>query len=77
MTQESFNKLQEYEKVLINAVKCDFVHLSSFEFAKIANIYKEVFGIELTKTQKNCNTCRLNALKKKKKGIYTTRNKGY
>lgn len=64
MTQESYEKLIEYDKVLTNAVRCDFIHLSSLEFCKIAVIYKEVFGEELTPRQKNCNTCRLNAIKK-------------
>lgn len=64
MTQEQFEKLKPWEKVLNNAVRCDFIHLSATEFNKIAEIYEEVLGEKLTVRQRNCNTCRLNALKK-------------
>ena len=63
MNKETFEKLKPYEVQLRNAVNCDFVHMSSYDFCKVANIYAEVFGKELTQRQKNCNTCRLNALK--------------
>ena len=63
MTQEQYNKLKEKERVLINAVKNDFVHLTFVEFQFFADIYAEVFGKALRKSQMNCNTCRLNALK--------------
>ena len=64
MTQEIFERLNKFEKVLSNAVRCDFVRVSSLDFCEIAGIYAQLFGVELTQRQKNCNTCRLNALKK-------------
>ena len=64
MTQEQFEKLEKYESSLNNAVKNSFLHLPAGDFAVIAGIYNEVFDKPLNKAQMNCNTCRLNALKK-------------
>ena len=64
LTQEQFEKLQPYEKDLMNAYKKSFVHVSGTDFLKIAQIYDEVFEQPLTTQQKGCNTCRLNALRK-------------
>ena len=63
MTKEQYEKLKEYEGVLRNAVKNDYVHISGSEFSKIAEIYNEIFT-PLRKSQMNCNTCRLTALKR-------------
>lgn len=64
MTQEIYESLEKFDKVLTNAVRCDFVRVSSLDFCELAGIYTQLFGVELTQRQKNCNTCRLNALKK-------------
>lgn len=64
MTKEQYEKLQPYEKNIKNAVKNSFVHMTSSEFEKVAVIYAEIFNQQLTRSQRNCNTCRLNALKK-------------
>lgn len=64
MTKEQFEQLQPWEKTIMNAYKNSFVHMSGSDFLKVANIYAEVYGHTLTKSQMNCNTCRLNALKR-------------
>lgn len=63
ITKEIYTKLKDQEKVLKNAVNMDFVHLSALEFKMFAEIYTEVFGVSLTRSQMNCNSCRLKALK--------------
>lgn len=63
MTKEAFEKLNKWEKVLHNAYHKSFIHLSASEFAEIAAIYDTLYE-PLTRAQRNCNTCRLNALKK-------------
>lgn len=63
INKEIYTKLKDHEKVLKNAVNLDFVHLSSTEFKMFAEIYTEVFGVSLTRSQMNCNSCRLKALK--------------
>lgn len=63
MTKEQREKLEKWEKVLYNAWKNDYVHLKSNEFNEIAEIYAELFT-PLRVGQKNCNSCRLTALKK-------------
>ena len=63
ITKEIYTKLKDQEKVLKNAVNMDFIHLSAAEFNMFAEIYTEVFGVSLTRSQMNCNSCRLKALK--------------
>lgn len=58
------DKLAPYEKNITNAYKNSFVHMPGEDFQKVAVIYAEIFGEELTKSQMSCNTCRLNALRK-------------
>ena len=64
LTTEQIEKLQPYEKNLRAAYKSSYVHMTSADFAKVAEIYTEVYGVILRKSQMNCNTCRLNVLKK-------------
>ena len=64
LTKEQYEKLMPYEKNLMNAYKHSFVHMLAQDFSKCADIYTEVFGQSLTKSQMGCNTCRLNALRK-------------
>lgn len=58
------DKLAPYEKNITNAYKNSFVHMAGDDFQKVAEIYAEIFGETLTKSQMGCNTCRLNALRK-------------
>lgn len=64
LTKDQMEKLAPYEKNLTNAYRNSFVHMSGEDFQKVAEIYTEVFGEALTKSQMGCNTCRLNALRK-------------
>ena len=64
MTREQYDKLNVYEQQLRWGVKSNFVHMSSVEFEKVAALYEELYGQALTQAQKNCNTCRLNAIRK-------------
>lgn len=75
MVKEQYEKLKEWENVLINAKEHNFIHLSSGEFAKIAEIYNEVFETAITKREMNCNMCRLKALKKLAEEYVTYKNK--
>ena len=64
MTKEQFEKLEPYKEDIMRAYKNSFVHMSGADFNKVAGIYAEITGKGLTKSQMNCNTCRLNALRK-------------
>lgn len=64
MDNAIFERLVKWDKVLYNAVHKSFIHLSASEFGEIAAIYDEYFDTPLTKAQRNCNSCRLTALKK-------------
>lgn len=63
MTREEVEKCSKWEQQFIWAVRTNFVHLSQSDFNEIAKLYKDIMGVTLSKSQKNCNTCRLNALK--------------
>lgn len=75
LDSSQIERLKEFEKAMRNAVKNDFVHLSSSEFNKIAEVYNEVFT-PLRKSQMACNTCRLKALKQLGELYYSTMEKG-
>lgn len=64
LTKEQYEKLTPYKDNLMSAYKNSFVHMSGNDFLKVAEIYNEVFGQALTKSQMGCNTCRLNTLRK-------------
>ena len=64
MTQEQFEKLMEYEQELRWAYRQNFLSMGSGKFGELMVIYKELYNSELSKAQKNCGTCRLNAVKR-------------
>ena len=64
LTKEQFEKLTPYKDNLNAAFKNGYVRMSGSDFTKVADIYAEVFGTPLRKSQMACNTCRLNTLKK-------------
>lgn len=64
MTEELFEKCGAYEQQLRWAVRSNFVHMTNSEFAKVAALYKEVYGEGLTPAQMTCATCRLRALQR-------------
>ena len=64
ITKEQYEKLIPWEKDILAAYKNSFVHMQGSDFLKVAEIYKEITGTALTRSQMGCNTCRLNALRK-------------
>lgn len=53
----------QYEEVLENAISLSFIHLTYGEFMDIVKYYEDMIGTPLKKSQLNCNSCRLKALK--------------
>lgn len=64
ITKEEYEKLIPWEKDIMAAYKNSFLHMTGSDFLKVAEIYKEITGTALTRSQMGCNTCRLNALRK-------------
>lgn len=64
LTKEQYERLTPYKQQLRSAYKNSFLHMSGTDFNKVAEIYNEVYDKPLTRSQMNCNTCRLNSLKK-------------
>ena len=62
MTEEQYKVLKKYEQQLTAAARNNFLRLSSAEFNELAAVYDSLFR-PLRPSQRNCNTCRLNALK--------------
>lgn len=62
MTDEQYQVLKKYEQQLTAAAKNNFLRLSSAEFNELAAVYDSLFR-PLRPSQRNCNTCRINALK--------------
>lgn len=75
MTKEQLEQLKKWDGALRNAVNLDYLRLTAAEFKEVYEIYKEVFNETLKKSQLNCNTCRLNALKKLGKAYLEELNK--
>lgn len=64
MKNEQYFKLLPIERQLKSAIDSNYARLSATEFAVFCGAYKEVLGVELTRSEQNCNVCRLKALKK-------------
>lgn len=62
MTEEQYKVLEKYEQTLRNAVFNNFLRMPAAEFNEVAAVYDQLFT-PLRPSQRNCNTCRLNALK--------------
>lgn len=62
MTREQVEQCRKFEQAFRWA-KNNFVHMSLTEFNEVARLYKDILGVGMTKSQMNCGTCRLNALK--------------
>lgn len=73
--KEIITALEPYESVLDNAIRLSFIHLTFSEFKVFADLYEKIFGRKLTRTELNCNTCRLNALKKLGDKYFELKNK--
>lgn len=64
LTKVQYEALKPYEKNILNAYNNSFVHMLASDFSKVAELYADITGEPLTKSQMGCNTCRLNALRK-------------
>lgn len=64
LTKEQYDALTPFKDQLRSAYKSSFVRITSSEFNQVAEIYHEVFGIQLRKSQMTCGTCRLNTMRK-------------
>lgn len=63
MKKELYDKAKEFENIFKYALKMDFLRVTPEVFNEIMKIYEEHFGKKLSKSQKQCNTCRLKAIK--------------
>lgn len=63
MKNEQYFKLLPLEGQLRSAQQSNYARLSAAEFAGFCQTYKEIFGKELTRSEQNCNVCRLKAIK--------------
>lgn len=64
MTKIQHSALEPLEHILGTAYKSDYARVSPSEWKIISDVYRELFGVALTKSQENCSTCRLNAIKR-------------
>lgn len=63
MDTELYTKAKEFENIFRYALKMDFLRVTPEVFDSIMKIYEEQFGKKLSKSQKQCNSCRLKAIK--------------
>lgn len=63
MKKELYDKAKEFENIFKYALKMDFLRVTPEVFNEIMKIYEEHFQKNLSKSQKQCNTCRLKAIK--------------
>lgn len=63
MNTELYTKAKEFENIFRYALKMDFLRVTPEVFDSIMKIYEEHFGKKLSKSQKQCNSCRLKAIK--------------
>ena len=75
MTKEIYNLLIEWESVLYNAYKINFVHLNNIEFKELKEIYEKYTNKTVTKSQINCNSCRVKIVKKLATDYFSYKNK--
>lgn len=70
MTKEIYERLKEYENILKYAISMDYLRVTPDVFKVLAEIYKDYTGKALTRSQMNCNSCRIKAIKELGKGYY-------
>lgn len=64
LTKAQYDKLVPWEKEILAAYKNSYLHMTGSDFQKVAEIYAEIMGTPLSRSQMKCNTCRLNSLRK-------------
>lgn len=75
MIKEIYNKLIKWDSTLYNAHRLNFVHLTNSEFVELKAIYEENYNKKLTKSQLNCNSCRVKIIKELAKDYLSTKEK--
>ena len=70
MDRETYNKLKKFEDIFKHAIKMDFLRIGWETFDEIADIYEQYFNVKMNKSQRNCNTCRLKAVKQLGKAYF-------
>ena len=63
MKKELYDKAKEFENIFKYALKMDFLRVTPEVFNETMKIYEEQFDKKLSKSQKQCNSCRLKAIK--------------
>lgn len=61
--REDYEALKPFEDIFNRAIKLNFLHLGQSEFNEIMAVYEKYFPA-LNKSQMNCGSCRLTAVKK-------------
>lgn len=64
MKKVDFEKLKKYETALYTAKHSSFARMSVNEFNDMCNIYKDMYGVEVTRTERNCPSCKLRVTKR-------------
>ena len=75
MKKELYDKAKEFENIFKYALKMDFLRVTPEVFNSIMEIYEEHFQKKLSKSQKQCNTCRLKAIKEIGKAYFEEQEK--
>lgn len=70
MKNEQYLDLLPIERQLKSAQISNYARLSATEFEKFCSIYDALYRVALTRNEKNCNVCRLKALKKVAKDYF-------
>lgn len=64
MKNDIYLKLNPIEKQLKSVLLSNYARLSANEFDEFCSVYKQHYGEELSRSERNCNVCRLKALKR-------------
>lgn len=73
MTKEQVERLQKYEQELNWALHQNFMSMTNSKFNEIMSVYNEIYETPLSRSQMNCSTCRLNAVKRLAKDYFNTK----
>lgn len=73
MTKEQVERLQKYEQELNWALHQNFMSMTNSKFNEIMSVYNEIYETPLSRSQMNCSTCRLNAVKRLAKEYFNTK----
>lgn len=63
MIQRHFDTLAHYEEQLSKAGSGNFYRFAPDEFEELAVVYREMYGVAVTRADRNCATCRMKIVK--------------